>query len=304
MSKLEKLKKLHGSSIRESLGAGERPVSTVVEHPTRNKRYEATKKAKGFYDIRLRDIEADPQHREQFDQEEIERLAASLNADGLIQPIVVRWDQPRSKYVIIAGERRYRAARLCGWERITCDVKSDDISEGEIAELQLAENHARKDLNPIELAAAFQDVIDKNGYTIRDLSKRVGVNETTITRYVRLLTLPADVKKKLASGKIPVYVAREAARLAGEKKQRAFIEKALREGYSPADVQKAASGKKSPARKKRKNSTPAAQSFSTEYGEVTAQPTGLKKPTYEHVAAMLEEALAEVRHRIKNRVRL
>ncbi|MCA9124019.1 MAG: ParB N-terminal domain-containing protein, partial [Planctomycetales bacterium] len=127
MSKVEKLREKFGDRIRESLGAGEGNTATLVEHPTRNKRYEATKKAKGYYDIRLQDIAADPQHREEFNPDEIEQLAASLNADGLIAPIVVRWDQGRSKYIIIAGERRYRAARLCGWERITCDIKADDI---------------------------------------------------------------------------------------------------------------------------------------------------------------------------------
>ncbi|MCB9924343.1 MAG: ParB/RepB/Spo0J family partition protein [Planctomycetaceae bacterium] len=305
MSKVEKLREKFGDRIRESLGAGEGNTATLVEHPTRNKRYEATKKAKGYYDIRLQDIAADPQHREEFNPDEIEQLAASLNADGLIAPIVVRWDQGRSKYIIIAGERRYRAARLCGWERITCDIKADDISEGEIAELQLAENHARKDLNPIELAGAFQDVIDKNGYTVRDLAKRVGVNETTVTRYVRLLGLPEDVKKKVANGKIPIGIAREAARLNGEKEQRSFIEKALRDGLSATDAQKVASGKKAtPKKKRKKKSAPAAQVFKTEHGDVTLQLNAVKNPSYDHLAAMLEEALEEVQHRIKNRVRL
>ena len=225
MSKSELLKKKFGSSIRESLGAGEGKGPTVVEHPTRNKRFEGISRASGFHKIALGQIIADAQHRENFNQDELKQLADSLEADGLIAPIVVRWDNTRSKYVIIAGERRYRAAKLCGWKEITCDVKPDEITTGEIAELQLAENHARKNLNPIELAKAFQDVIDKNGYTVRELSTRLGVNETTVSRYTRLLNLAEDLQRLVADGTVSAGVAREAARFKDSEKQRDLIQK-------------------------------------------------------------------------------
>lgn len=303
MSKVEKMRAKYGARISEALGAGSEATPTVVDHPARNKRYESTRKARGYFEIALTEIIADPQHRETFDREELEKLADSLNADGLIAPIVVRWDQRRGKYVIIAGERRFRAAKLCGWKNITCDVKKDDISVGEIAEIQLAENHARKNLNPIELASAFQDVIEKNGYTVRDLAKRVGVNETTVTRYVRMLGLPEDVRKRIADGSIPVGVAREAARLKGEAKQRAFLKKSLEEGLTATQAQRVASGKKvKPSR--RKNKQPASQLFDTEFGDVIARIENVKKPTYQHIEKMLEQAIEEVRLRIRNGIRL
>ena len=296
MSKAEKLKERFGKSIRESLGAGEGTSPTLVEHPARNKRFEGTTRATGFRNIPLIEIEADPQHREEFDEEELRLLADSLNADGLLAPIIVRWDGQREKYIIIAGERRYRAAKLCGWNDMTCDIKPDDISEGEVAEIQLAENHARKNLNPIELARAFKDVLEKNGYTVRDLAKRVGVNETTVTRYVRLLGLPHDVQKEIASGGIPIGIAREAARLDGEQKQREFIQKVINEGYSANEAQRVASGKRWPRKSK------SSKSFSSEFGDVIVNPKCVSKPNYDYCSEMLKLALEEVNHRIRNKV--
>lgn len=222
-----------------------------------------------------------------------------MNADGLIAPIVVRWEQPRSKYVIIAGERRYRAARLCGWKTITCDVKPDGIGVGEVAEIQLAENHARKNLNPIELARAFQDVVDKNGYTNRELAKRVGINETTVTRYVRLLSLPTDIQQKIAEGNISVGVAREAARLKTGHEQRNFLKKALSEGYSATDAQRVVSRKQG----RRNKHCRTRKSFSAKYGRVDATVSKVGNQTYEHLEEMLKEALQEVRHRIMHGTR-
>ena len=149
MSKVNKLKAKFGSQIRESIAGGERGLTPVAEHPSRNLKYEGTKRAYGFRNIKIELIEADKQHREEFNQDELQSLAESMKSTGLIAPLVVRWDQARKKYVLIAGERRYRAAKLCGWTEVKCDVKPDGISKGEVAEIQLAENHARKNLNPI-----------------------------------------------------------------------------------------------------------------------------------------------------------
>lgn len=203
-------------------------------------------------------------------------------------------------YVIIAGERRFRAAVLCGWTSIACDVKADDIGVGEIAEIQLAENHARKDLNPIELARAFQDVVQKNDYKVRDLARRMGVNETTVTRYVRLLSLPRDVQRRVAKGEISVGVAREAARLNGETAQRAFLEKAIEQGYSATEAQRAASDRKN---KRRRSKAQKPKSFTTEYGQITVTPLEGVSMTYEHLESMLTEVIEEVRHRIRNGAR-
>lgn len=206
----------------------------------------------------------------------------------------MHWENRRASYVIIAGERRYRAAKLLGWKTITCDVRPDDISEGEIAELQLAENHARKNLNPIELANAFKDVIEKNGYTTKELAKRVGINETTVTRHLRLLTLEPKVQADIATGKVPVGIAREAARLEDKAAQNQFIEEAVEEGISSTEAQKRVSAvtkQKKPARKKLPKERVFSKTIKTEAGEVIAKIRGVKSPSDLEVKRALELAL-------------
>ncbi|MEM9410822.1 MAG: ParB/RepB/Spo0J family partition protein [Planctomycetota bacterium] len=289
--------------MREAVGAGGESTAIVVDHPSRNLKFEGVRRATGVHNIDLTRIIANKQHRETFDRQTLEQLADSLNSNGLVQPIVVRWDQSKKKYVIIAGERRFRAAQLSGWKEIKCDVKADDISDGEIAELQLTENISRKDLNPIEKAKAFTDVINKNGYTARDLAKKVGVNESTISRYVRLLYLSDDVQQKVASGIIPPSIAREAARLKGEAKQHEFIDKMMSGNFSTVDAHKVASGRKI---KKRRTKRTAKSStlFETDYGTVAIEFRQVEKPTYDHALEMLSQAIDEVELRIRNNINL
>lgn len=303
MSKVNRLKAKFGEQMREAVGAGGATTATVVDHPSRNLKFDGVRRANGVHNIDLTRIMADKQHRVEFDRETLEQLADSLNANGLVQPIVVRWDQGRKIYVIIAGERRFRAAQLAGWKEIKCDVKPDDISDGEIAELQLTENISRKDLNPIEKANAFTDVINKNGYTARDLAKKVGVNESTISRYVRLLNLSEDIQNQVASGTIPTSIAREAARLNGEAKQREFIDKMMSGNFSADDAQKIASGRKVKKRRT-KRTLKSSTLFETDYGVVAIGFKDVRNPTYNHVAEMLEQALEEVQLRVRNNIRL
>ena len=306
MSKVNKLKEKFGDQIRESIAGGQRNINPIAEHPSRNLKFEGTKRAFGFHNIEIGLIEADKQHREDFDQDELQSLAESMKSTGLIAPLVVRWEQSRKKYILIAGERRYRAAKICGWAEVKCDVKPDAISKGEIAEIQLAENHSRKNLNPIELAKAFQDVIQKNGYTVRDLAKRIGINETTVSRYIRMLNLPNDIQLDIAKKKIPIAIAREAARLKSEPKQRAFIKNALANELSTTDSQKLATERKKRKRRSKSRTTrnPATQ-FNTEFGLVSVSvEDSLHNPTFHHVEDALKQALDEVGLRIKSGIRL
>ena len=306
MSKTNKLREKFGDQIRESIAGGQRNLNPVAEHPSRNLKFEGTKRAFGFHNIEIGLIEADKQHREDFDQDELQNLAESMKSTGLIAPLVVRWEQSRKKYILIAGERRFRAAKLCGWTEIKCDVKPDEISKGEIAEIQLAENQSRKNLNPIELAKAFQDVIQKNGYTVRDLAKRIGINETTVSRYIRMLCLPNDIQLDIAKKKIPIAIAREAARLKSEPEQRAFIKNTMANELSTTDAQKLATKSKKTKRRlnPQRSRSPATQ-FSTEYGVVYVEIAQLvHNPTFHHVEEALKQAIEEVCLRIKSGIRL
>lgn len=304
MSKVNKLREKFGNQIRESVGGGEGSPQIVVDHPSRNLKHEGVSRAAGFANIPIGKIEADEQHREDFDDEELGKLADSLKSEGLIQPIVVRWNQDRKAYIIIAGERRFRAAKICAWESIKCDVKPDDITVGDIAEIQLAENLARKNLNPIEMAKAFNDVIAKNSYTARELSGKVGVDEATIGRYTMLLRLPADLQSKTANGEIPLGVAREIARLKGEGKQRKLLATINAKDLSVSQSRQLAVGNRVRSGRSKRRTSKNMLSFETDYGVVTTQFGNAKDYTYDHVLEMMQQALEEVQLRIRNGIRL
>ena len=233
MGKENKLLAQHGERIRESLGNRKGEALELVGQDPQGPKFSGRSRAKGASEIEIDMILAEEQYRKEFDPKKLNRLAESLKNAGQIQPIVVRWDQAKKKYVVIAGERRYRAAKLAGFNKLRCDVRGEDLSAEAIAEIQLAENCAREDLNPIERAQAFQDMITTFGCTAKSLAERVGVDATTVSRHLRFLDLPKDIRDDVASGKVSISVAREAVRLNDEPDaQRKLIDRVLNEGIT------------------------------------------------------------------------
>ena len=228
MGKENRLLAQHGERIRESLGSRQGDPLELVGEKRSGAQFTGRKRAKGASEIDIGMIVAEEQYRKTFDHEKLERLAQSLKSAGQIQPIVVRWDAAKEKYVVVAGERRFRAAKLAGFERIRCDLRDENLSDEALAEIQLAENCAREDLNPIERAKAFRDMVHTFGCTAKDLAARVGLDPTTVSRHLRLLELPEDLQRDVASGKLPVSVAREAVRLGDDPAaQRELVRKVL-----------------------------------------------------------------------------
>ena len=139
------------------------------------------------------------QPRKDFDEHELRELAASIGRHGVLQPVLVR-ALPGGRYELIAGERRWRAARLAGMERIPAVVRS--AGEDDRLELALIENMAREDLNPVEAARACAALVDDFGMTKEDVGKRIGKSRVAISNLVRLLELPDDVLEMLAAGEL------------------------------------------------------------------------------------------------------
>ena len=139
------------------------------------------------------------QPRKAFDEQELRELADSLREHGVLQPILVR-PLPGGRYELLAGERRWRAARLAGLDRIPAVVRS--AAESERLELALIENMARQDLNPIESARACAALVDEFGLTKEEVGRRVGKSRVAISNLVRLLELPDEVLAMLESGKL------------------------------------------------------------------------------------------------------
>ena len=143
-------------------------------------------------DIDLSLITPNPdQPRRDFDEESIAELAASIRELGIIQPLSLRKTGPNA-YQIIAGERRYRAARLAGLQKVPAYIRT--VSDTELTEMALIENIQREDLNPIEIALTLRKLIDQYKLTQERLSERIGMKRTTIANFMRLINLPAEVQ--------------------------------------------------------------------------------------------------------------
>ncbi len=157
------------------------------------------KEQNGVSIVRISEVEPNPdQPRKSFENEALEALAESISQHGIIQPIVVR---PRDgMYMIVTGERRWRAARMAGLSEVPVMIIEADDKKA--AELALVENIQRKDLNPVEEAQAYADLIEEYSYTQEEISKKVGRSRSSIANSLRLLDLPDAVLEKLAQGEL------------------------------------------------------------------------------------------------------
>jgi ParB family transcriptional regulator, chromosome partitioning protein len=154
-------------------------------------------------DVDLLEPNAD-QPRTRFREDKLEELAASIRANGIVQPILVR--RQGQHYQIIAGERRWRAAQRAGLERVPVVVR--DIPDERVLELSLIENIQREELNPIEEANAYRRLIDGLGITQEDVARRVGRERSSVTNYLRLLKLPEEIQQWVEEDKLSMGHAR------------------------------------------------------------------------------------------------
>ena len=186
-------------------------------------------------EIELSKIQPNPeQPRSIFEEETLEELATSIRSLGVIQPITLKEIGPE-QYMIISGERRYRASRMVGLETIPAYIKT--AADENIVEMALIENIQREDLNSIEIALAYQKLIDTYGLTQEKLSERVGKKRATITNYLRLLKLPAEIQMGLKDRKIDMGHARALLPVEDPEVQLALYEQILAEGLSVRNVE-------------------------------------------------------------------
>ncbi len=190
---------------------------------------DADDSATGLVNISVYEIDSNPfQPRRDFDDAEIDELADSIQEHGLIQPIVVR--RVAERYQLIAGERRLRAAIKAGWPEVPAQLK--DVDDRQVAELAIVENLQRKDLNPLEKAASFQQYLERYQCTQEELAGRLQLDRSTIANLIRLLELPADVQTAVRSGAISQGHARALLPLGDEREQLAFCQRIQDEGLS------------------------------------------------------------------------
>ena len=200
----------------------------------------------GVTEIAVSQLDPNPdQPRRTFDTQALEALAESIRQAGVLQPLLVV--ENGARYRIVAGERRYRAARMAGLQSVPCVVR--DMTEQERMEAALIENLQREDLNPIEEAAGIRALMEECGYTQELAAKRVGRSRPAVANLLRLLQLPESIRELVKAGELSAGHARVLAGLADESRQLALAERAVREGMSVRELEKlAAQTMKKPAK--------------------------------------------------------
>jgi ParB family transcriptional regulator, chromosome partitioning protein len=301
MKAAEQLMARLGGNMAESMGPATGPALRPEAGPLHGEaqRYKGAARVKDALSIKLEHITPDPgQPRKEFDPDALADLAASLKARGQLQPIRVRWDQAAARWVIISGERRYRAALVAGLPSLVCIEEVRTLTDAEILEDQLVENCLRSDLKPIEQARAFKTLMDRRGWSYRQLGSALSLSSGHITRAMALLDLPGDLQERVESGELAPSVAYEVSRLGDAGRQREVAARVVGEGLSrteAVEVVRRATGRGGSAKGRGAGKSKKA-TFRGAAGRVTVE---LRKGAGdEAISALLTEALDQVKARL------
>jgi ParB family chromosome partitioning protein len=290
------------ASVAQSMGDppkihGESNPQGPAPRPTLERQGEGRRRLDTGAVIQVGRIVPDPaQPRQEFDPEALARLAESIRARGQLQPIRVRWDDAASVYVIVVGERRWRAARLAGLETVACVVSAGAPSAEDLLEDQLVENCVREDLKPIEQARAFQALMARRGLSQRELAERLTISQPAVARAVALLGLPDEVQAAVDAGALAPDAAYHISQVADPEAQAQLAARVVAErmtrSETAAAVKDAAPRRKGGGKPARR---PAALVLRVAGGRVTVE---LKRGVDDAAAeAALAEALGLVRAR-------
>ncbi len=202
--------------------------------------------------IKLTKIERDKQQpRRVFNEDALNEMADSINKFGVIEPLVVQ--KKDDYYEIVAGERRWRAAKIAGLKEVPCIIKT--YTDREKVEIQLIENVQREDLNPIEKAQAFKRLLTEFSLTQDELAEQIGKNRTTITNTMRLLNLSENVQKMVEEDLISQGHARALLSITDENKQYQTAQKVFDERLSVRETEKLVKNLDTPQKKSKGNKT-------------------------------------------------
>ena len=251
---------------------------------------------RSFGRIEIDRVQPDPdQPRIDFDGEALKQLTASIRDKGQLAPIRVRWSEQLSKWLIISGERRWRACKQAGLKTIDCNFQEQALSATQILEEQLIENILRMDLKPIEEAESFQKLMTVNNWNGKQLATALSISPTRVSRSLSLLKLPHETRVRVDSGEISSRAGYELSKL--PKPALAMVT----QGQGKVTIKSATQA--SSGRKQSKQARRIRQTFAAENGwKIVA--TSNRKGTYHDVEQALTEALEEVRLRIDNRISL
>ena len=210
---------------------------------------EKERKSLGIMDVELDKIVPNEyQPRKVFNDDKLKELAASIKEQGVIQPVIVH--RIGTNFGLIAGERRWRAARLAGLKSIPALVR--EATKRELIEQALIENIQREDLNPLEAAEAFKRLQDEFKLTQEDLARRVGKERSTITNFLRILGLPKEIKQHLATGALGMGHAKALLSLERLRDQMFAANQIVKKALSVREAEALANRLKKPTKEKKK----------------------------------------------------
>ena len=222
---------------RKALGRGLEQLFTneVINFDQFEKDVVASSKESDIKEINIDEIRSNPyQPRKTFNEESLNELAESIKEHGLVQPIIVK--KSIKGYELIAGERRTKASKIAGLTKIPAIVK--DYNDNEMREIALIENIQREDLNPIDEANAYEDIINMSKMTQEEFAKRFGKSRSHVTNMLGLLKLPEKTKELIAEGKISMGHARCLSKLSDEAKIHELANKIVDDKLSVRELEK------------------------------------------------------------------
>ena len=291
------------ANVRESMGdfggvvhraptPGPRPIPAHLQGVVRSK---------DVSQIDLSRIVRDPsQPREEFDDEALDLLARSLRTRGQLQPIRVRWSEEQGAYMIVVGERRWRAAQRAGLSNLSCVIVECTMPADEILAIQMIENAVREDLKPIEQANAYRRLVDVKGWSVRQLAAELSVHHAQVVRSLALLDLPSDVRSRVEQGELSPATAYELGKIEDPVAQAEVTRRVVAEKLNRAETVEAvrkAAGAGSSRSSKGRGARPrpvTSRVFKTAPGiKITAERSKGISPL--DLVAALEEATAKAR---------
>lgn len=284
------------SHLQESMGVRQSQFRPTLA-PTPGQKDVGRRPLRNVGKLAINQIVPDPsQPRVEFAGEAIDRLALSIREKGQLTPIRVRWSEDLAKWIIIAGERRWRAAQRAGKTEIDCCFHETELTPSEILEQQLIENCLREDLQPIEEAKAFASLMKLNGWTGKQVAEALRVHPSRVSRALALLKLPEPLQERVAAGEISARSAYEISRVSNPKTQAELARKAGEGSLThqdAANVVRKQKGKPVPTPRTTK------QTFFAEDGWKVVV-TASRKGSYFEIEQALVTALEEVRLRINS----
>ncbi|MDR9487631.1 ParB/RepB/Spo0J family partition protein [Salibacter sp.] len=210
-------------------------------------------------EIPIDQIEANPfQPRSEFEEDALKELAGSIETHGIIQPVTVRMVK-NDQFQLISGERRFRASQIAGLQTVPAYVRVAD--DQTMLEMALVENIQREDLNAIEVSVSYKRLIDECNITQEEVANRVSKGRATVTNYLRLLKLPAEVQLAIKNKQISMGHARALLGVNDKDLQNQILEKILKDGISVRQVEQLAKGAKNTAKKQKGSLKKAELSF-------------------------------------------